>query len=223
MKVQLRGDAQLNPRSRTWVPQEHNLRKYNPCSGQTRPLTVAPTAWYQRIGSPSMAHESTITRNGMRLLKTAARARRSRSCSRESCRPRGGRPRRAGSTRCGGSSIRAHEAPEMLRPCRDGADRAERHDWRLTSSSSSSPPSSFSPSCHPLPHPRVPRLGRSCRDCTGRVRGVSSGKYIMRGNRSFGNPISGAQTSRAELRRSVSSARARKRACGARDGGRIPG
>src|SRR3990172_2869139 len=72
------------------------------------------------------------------------------------------------------------EAPEMVRPCRDGADRAERQNGRLTSSSSW-PPSSFSPSCHPLPHPRVPRLDRSFRDCTGTPRGVSRGKYTMRG------------------------------------------
>ena len=66
----------------------------------------------------------------------------------------------------------------MDRPCRDGADRAERQNGRLTSSSSW-PPSSFSPSCHPLPHPRVPRLDRSCRDCTGRVRRVSRRKYTL--------------------------------------------
>jgi len=30
----------------------------------------------------------------------------------------------------------------MERPCRDGADRAERHEWRVTSSFSSSRPSS---------------------------------------------------------------------------------
>jgi hypothetical protein len=60
----------------------------------------------------------------------------------------------------------AHDArQEMERPCRDGADRAERHEWRATSSFSSSPPS-FSPSCHPPPDPRASR-GRSCSDSRG--------------------------------------------------------
>src|SRR5207302_4856445 len=46
---------------------------------------------------------------------------------------------------------------DMDRPCRDGADRAERRYRRLTSSFSWRP-SSSSPSCHPPPVPRVPRL-----------------------------------------------------------------
>ena len=51
---------------------------------------------------------------------------------------------RVGSWR-GGRSV-----ADMDRPCRDGADRAERRNRRLTSSFSWRP-SSSSPSCHPLP------------------------------------------------------------------------
>ena len=117
---------------------------------------------------------------------------------------------------------RAREAPEMDRPCRDGADRAERQNGRLTSSSSWLP-SSFSPSCHPLPHPRVPRLDRSCGDCTGRVRGVSSGKYILRCLVSAGPLHLGTRAiARSALRR-ARSLRASRMACDARDGERIPG
>ena len=117
---------------------------------------------------------------------------------------------------------RAREAPEMDRPCRDGADRAERQNGRLTSSSSWLP-SSFSPSCHPLPHPRVPRLDRSCGDCTGRVRGVSSGKYILRCLVSPGPLDLGTRAiARSALRR-ARSLRASRMACDARDGERIPG
>src|ERR1700674_4615033 len=58
----------------------------------------------------------------------------------------------------------------MERPCRDGADRAERHEWRLTSSFSSSRPSS-SPSCHPPPDPRASG-GRSVRTLGEAPKGV---------------------------------------------------
>src|SRR5882762_2410801 len=53
--------------------------------------------------------------------------------------------------------VEGRSVADMDRPCPDGADRAERRYRRLTSSFSWRP-SSSSPSCHPPPVPRVPRL-----------------------------------------------------------------
>src|ERR1700674_5724489 len=51
---------------------------------------------------------------------------------------------------------------------------------RLTSSSSW-PPSSSSPFCHPPPAPARPAVGSVFRDSTGSLREVSRGKYTMQG------------------------------------------
>src|SRR6266571_8587557 len=69
----------------------------------------------------------------------------------------------------------------MDRPCRDGADRAERRYRRLTSSFSWRP-SSSSPSCHPPPVPRVPRLVTAA-GILGRVRRPVKGKIQWAGSR----------------------------------------
>src|ERR1700730_14610852 len=53
--------------------------------------------------------------------------------------------------------VEGRSVADMDRPCREGADRAERR-YRLLTSSFSWRPSSSSPSCHPPPVPRVPRL-----------------------------------------------------------------
>src|SRR6266446_826633 len=75
----------------------------------------------------------------------------------------------------------------------------------------------------PLPHPRVPRLDRSCGDCTGRIRGVSSGKYTLRCLVSAGPLHLGTRAiARSALRR-ARFLRASRMACDARAGERIPG
>ena len=93
----------------------------------------------------------------------------------------------------------AHDArQEMERPCRDGADRAERHEWRATSSFSSSPPS-FSPSCHPPPDPRASR-GRSCSDSRGGPKTCQGENTGWRGGDTEEPPYLGGQPHRARRR-----------------------
>src|SRR6476661_3439813 len=74
-------------------------------------------------------------------------------------------------------------------PAGMGADRAERHEGRLTSSFSSSRPSSSPCDVTPLPIPARPR-GRSLSGQYGRAKNVSRTKYRIRGPGRGAAPIS---------------------------------